>query len=179
KARWDRVKHHEEGAEEALRDETEDTCATIAHVYGWEESVGEAMGLSRRTIHNDLALFRLLIEPFPELIKELSRHPVVGENASQLKKLIQVKDEGARRRVIEALLADPEIKVEDAMISAGVGLKGADATPVTHQKHFDAIEGGWSRLNSQQKRAFLPRIVNMLTPDMKRQLRELLSEESD
>ncbi|MEO0589075.1 MAG: hypothetical protein AAFZ11_00795 [Pseudomonadota bacterium] len=177
KARWDRVKHHEEGAEEALRDETEDACAKIAQAYSWEESVGEAMGLSRRTIHNDLALFRLLIEPFPELIEELSRHPVVGENASQLKKIAGVKDQAARRRVIEKLLADPEIKAEDAMIAAGVGLKGADATPVAHQKHFDAIEGGWSRLSIPQKRQFLPKIRDMLTEDMKRELRAMLDEE--
>jgi transcriptional antiterminator len=32
-------------------------------------SVGEALGMSRRTIHRDLELFRLLIEPFPALIE--------------------------------------------------------------------------------------------------------------
>jgi len=58
KARWDRVRHFEETAEAALRDEVEDTCDTMARVYGWEESVSDALDMSRRTIHRDLALCR-------------------------------------------------------------------------------------------------------------------------
>ena len=122
KARWDRVRHGEAKAEEALRDDTDDACAKIAQAYGWEESVGEALGMSRRTIHNDLSLFRLLVEPFPRLIEALSRHPVVGENAAQLKAIAQVREEARRRQVIEALLANAEIGAEDARIAAGVDL---------------------------------------------------------
>jgi len=55
----------------------------LAQAYGWEELVGEALGMSRRSIHRDLELFRLIIEPFPALVEDLSRHPVVGENASR------------------------------------------------------------------------------------------------
>lgn len=177
KARWDRVKNFDETAEAALRDETEDTCAKIAHVYGWEESVGEALGMSRRTIHNDLAIYRLVIDPFPDLAEALAKHPVVGENGSQLKELTRLKDEAVRRRVIEALLADYEIGVEDAKIAAGVGAAVPLATPVAHQKHYNAIEGAWGRLTLDQKRQFVPRIVTMLTPDMKRALRDRLNEE--
>jgi ParB-like chromosome segregation protein Spo0J len=178
KARWDRVKHLEEQAEGALRDETEDTCAKIAHVYGWEESVGDALGMSRRTIHNDLAIFRLIIEPFADLAERLSHHPVVGENASQLKQITQVKAEGDRRRVIEMLLANSEIKVEDAMVALDIrtAMK-PDATPEPHQKFYNQIEGGWDRLNAQQKRRFLPRIPKLLTTEMKRELRDLLNKE--
>jgi ParB family transcriptional regulator, chromosome partitioning protein len=177
KARWDRVRHLEEGAEEALRDETEDACAKIAQAYGWEESVGEALGMSRRTIHNDLALYRLLIEPFPDLIYMLAQHPVVGENGSQLKELTRLKDEAVRRGVIEALLANNEIGVEDAKIAAGAGAAVPLATPVAHQKHYNAIEGAWSRLSLDQKRQFVPKLASMLTPDMKRALRDQLTEE--
>lgn len=177
KARWDRVKHFEETAEAALRDETEDACAKIAQAYSWEESVGEALGMSRRTIHNDLALFRLVIEPFPDLAEQLAKHPVVGENGAQLKALTQLKDEGVRRKVIEALLADPEIGVEDAKIAAGAGGTVPLATPVAHQKHYNAIEGAWSRLSLDQKRQFVPKLASMLTPDMKRALRDRLTEE--
>lgn len=177
KARWDRVKHFEETAEAVLRDEVEDTCAKIAHVYSWEESVGEALGMSRRTIHNDLALYRLVIEPFPDLAEQLAKHPVVGENGAQLKALTQLKDECVRRTVIEALLADPEIGVEDAKIAAGAGAAVPLATPVAHQKHYNAIEGAWSRLSLDQKRQFVPKLASMLTPDMKRALRDRLNEE--
>lgn len=177
KARWDRVKHFEETAEAALRDEVEDTSANFARVYGWEEAVGDALGMSRRTIHNDLALFRLVIEPFPELTYKLAQHPVVGENGAQLKALTQLKDEGVRRQVIEALLADPEIGVEDAKIATGLEGFRPDATPVAHQKHYNAIEGAWSRLSLDQKRQFVPKLASMLTPEMKRALRDQLTEE--
>ncbi|MFN3990020.1 MAG: hypothetical protein ACK4IS_07160 [Erythrobacter sp.] len=177
KARWDRVKHFEETAEAALRDETEDACAKIAQAYSWEESVGEALGMSRRTIHNDLAIYRLVIAPFPDLAEALAKHPVVGENGSQLKELTRLKDEAVRRRVIEALLADPEIGVDDAKIAAGVGAAAPLATPVAHQKHYNAIRNAWSKLSVEQKRQFIPNLASMLTPEMKRKLRDRLNEE--
>ncbi len=177
KARWDRVKHFEETAEAALRDEVEDTSANIARVYGWQESVGDALGMSKRSIHNDLALFRLVIEPFGDLAEALAKHPVVGENGAQLKSLTQLKDEGVRRKVIEQLLANPEIGVEDAKIATGLEGFRPDATPVAHQKHYNAIEGAWGRLSLDQKRQFVPKLASMLTPEMKRALRDQLNAE--
>lgn len=178
KARWDRVKHLEETVEGALRDETEDTCAKFAHVYGWEESVGDALGMSRRTVHNDLSLYRLLIEPFPDLIEPLSKHPVVGENASQLKKIAAVKDETKRRQVIDALLADREIGADDARILAGIDQEGGpEATPVAHQKHFNAITSNWDRLGTAEKTRYLPTFAKLLTKGQKRDLRAILDEE--
>lgn len=132
---------------------------------------------NERSIHNDLALYRLVIEPFPDLVEALAKHPIAGENGSQLKELTRLKDEGVRRRVIEALLADNEIGVEDAKIAAGVGAATPLATPVAHQKHYNAIEGAWSRLSLDQKRQFVPKLASMLTPDMKRALRDRLNEE--
>lgn len=178
KAKWDRVKHHEETAEAVLRDETEDACAKIAQAYSWEESVGEALGMSRRTIHYDLALFHLVIEPFPDLVERLAKHPVVGENGAQLKALTQLKDEGVRRNVIEALLADPEIGVEDAKIRAGVGATVPLATPVAHMKFLNAVVGNLDRLGPSKIKQHLPEIVRALgTPDVKRKMRDLLNEE--
>ena len=119
KARWQRVRDRETTAEQVLNDESSDACAKFAQAYGWEDSVGEALGMSRRTIHNDLSLFRLLIEPFPDLIEALAKHPVIGENASQLKKICAVPDELHRRAVIEALLADNELSADAARVQAG------------------------------------------------------------
>jgi len=177
KARWDRVRHGEDGAEAALRDETEDTCATMSHVYGWEESVSDALDMSRRTIHRDLALYRLVIEPFPDLAEQLAKHPVVGENGAQLKALTQLKDEGVRRKVIEALLANTEIGVEDAKIAAGADAFAAKVEPVAHMKFVLAVESNWKRLTITQQREQLPRIAAMLKPEMKRALRDRLNEE--
>lgn len=177
KARWDRVRHGEDGAEAALRDETEDTCATMSHVYGWEEAVSDALDMSRRTIHRDLALYRLVIEPFPDLAEQLAKHPVVGENGSQLKALTQLKDERVRRRVIEALIANTEIGVEDAKIAAGVDAFAAKVTPVTYEKHYNAIESAWDRLGNSERSQFLPKFAALLTEGQKRALRDRLNEE--
>lgn len=176
KARWDRVKAGESTAEQALKDETEDACAKFAQAYGWEDSVGEALGMSRRTIHNDLSLHRLLIEPFPQLAEALSKHPVVGENASQLKAIAQVKDERQRRAVIELLLQDDELSADEARVRVGIDRPDGPA-PVAYQKHFNAIEGGWSRLGTAEKRQFLPKIAAMIPEGMKRELRDMLNRE--
>jgi hypothetical protein len=180
-ARWARVKAHEQTPQEALAEETDDTCAKIARVYGWAESVGEALGMSRRSIHNDLQLFRLVIEPFPGMAEALSKHPVVGENGKQLRDIAQVREEAARKAVIEALLEDDELSVDEAKVRLGIGMNGSgsSATPMAHEKHFNAIKGGWSRLGLTQRRQFLPSLVGMLTPDLKRELRELLDKEMD
>lgn len=183
KARWARVKAGEQRPEEALRDEVEDTLSQHATAYGvdagsWEKAVGEAFGMGRDAIYRALRLHRFIIEPFPGMAEALSRHPIVGGNGKQLRDIADIRDEAARRMVIEALLEDDELGVDDAKVRIGIGLGAANgATPVAHEKHFNAIKGGWSRLGLTQKRQFLPSLVNMLTPDLKRELRELLNEE--
>jgi ParB family chromosome partitioning protein len=56
--------------------------------------------------------------------------------------------------VIEALLADDEIGADDARILAGVD-RAAGPAPLPYQKHFNAIEGGWSRLGTAERKRFL------------------------
>lgn len=176
KARWDRVRAGETRAEQALQEEGDDAADKMSAAYGWQESAAEALGLDTRTIRRSLELYRLVIEPFPELAEPLSKHPVVGENASELRRIAQVKDEASRRAVIEALLDDPEIGADDARIMAGVN-RPAGPAPLPYQKHFDAITGGWSRLGLTEKRQFLPTLANLLTVDMKRELRDRLNRE--
>lgn len=177
KARWDRVKHGEESADQALQHETQDAADKMSAAYGWQESVAGALGLDQRTIRRDLTLYRLIIQPFGDLAEALAKHPVVGENGAQLKAITQVKDEGLRRKVIDALLADHEIGVEDAKIAAGLEGFRPLATPTAYEKHVSAVEGNFKRLNITQQRQFLPRFANLLTLDMKRVLRDRLNEE--
>lgn len=179
KARWARVKQGEIRVEKALTDDVDDARSNLGRVYGWEDSAIEALGMSRSDIYRALSLHRLIIEPFPDLAEPLSRHPVVGENAKQLRDIADIKDEAERRRVIEALLDDPELSADEAMVQAGLGVtRGPDATPVTHQKFFNQITGGWSRLTPTLKRQFLPDLATMLdTPGLKRELRDLLNKE--
>lgn len=180
KARWAKVKASEQTPQEALAEETDDACAKIAQAYGWEESVGEALDMSRRSIHNDLQLFRLVIEPFPGMAEALSKHPIVGGNGKQLRDIAQVRDEAARKTVIEALLEDAELSVEEAKVRLGIGLTGASraATILPERKFLDAVTGNLGRLSAAQQKHNLPSIVGALkTADVKRQMRDLLDQE--
>ena len=178
RARWDRVRSGEIRAEQALQEETDDACDTMSQAYGWLESVAEAFGRDKRTIHRALLLYRLVIEPFPELTQALSDHPVVGNNAAQLKAIADIKDMSQRRKVIEALLSNPQLSADEARVAMGIDLAPAAATPVAHQKYFNQIEGGWQRLALPQRREFVDRIPAMLgSDDMKRRLRDRLNEE--
>lgn len=133
--------------------------------------------MSKRTIHYDLTLSRLLIEPFSELTEDLARHPVVGENSAQLKLIAAIRDEAQRRLVIEALLEDHELSADQARVQVGLD-SAAGPEPVKHQKFFNQIEGGWSRLGMTEKRAFVPKLAAMLeTPGLKRAMRDLLNAE--
>lgn len=182
-ARWKRVAAGEERREAALRDEVQDAESQFETAYVkqgecWEKSVGEALGMGRPSIYRAMRLYRFIILPFPDLAEALSRHPVVGENASQLRAIADIDNEAQRRAVIEAILADPELSADVARVQVGLD-QPAGPTPLPHQKHFNAILGGWSHLGKAQKREFLPQFVRHLTPGLKAELRELLDQEAD
>lgn len=184
KARWARVKSGADTPEKALRDEVEDTLSDHATAYGaeggsWEKVVGEAFGMGRDAIYRALRLHRLIAVPFPDLAEALSSHPIVGSNAKQLRDIADIKDEAARRAVIELLLDDSELSVDEAKVRLGIGLTGgaSAATPVAYQKHYNAITGGWDRLGLSDKRKFLPTLATIIPPEMKRDLRDMLSKE--
>lgn len=117
------------------------------------------------------------VEPCPGLIHALSQHPVVGENASQLKEITAVKAEGHRRQVIEMLLANPEMGAEDARIQAGVG-NAAGPKPLPQQKFVNAVVSNIGRLTAPQQKRYLPEIAGSFrSEDVKRQLRDMLTEQ--
>lgn len=176
-ARWAKVKASEIRVDDALQAESDDAADKMSAAYGWQESAADALGLDKRTIRRSLEIFHLLIEPFPDLIEALAAHPVVGENASQLKLIAAVKVEAQRRQVIEALLADKELSADDARIACGVSSPAGPA-PVEQQKFFNQIESGWSRLGIAHRRQFLPNLAAMLnTPGLKREMRDMLNEQ--
>lgn len=173
RARWERVKALETKAAEALTEEVNDTCLNFGRVYGWEESACDALNMSRAAIHNDLQLFRLLIEPFSDLIEALAAHPVVGSNASQLKLIAAIKDERTRRSAIEALLADKEMSADDAVIAAGVAQA---KKPDPQRKAVDAVMGNLGRLTATEQKRFAPDIVSVFkSTEVKRQVRDLIN----
>lgn len=176
-ARWARVKSGEMLPKHALQEEADDTCDKMSHVYGWVDSVASAFGRGKREIYRALTLYRMVIEPFPELTQALSDHPVVGNNASQLALIAGVDTEAARRKVIDLLLADAELSADDARVQAGID-RAEGREPTKFEKFTNQISGGLSRLSASEQKRGLPSIVGALkTEEVKRQLRDLLNEE--
>lgn len=176
KARWDKVKSREIRADQALKEETEHAVRQNVAAYGWQESTADALGMDARTIQRALYLYRLVIEPFPDLIRALADHPVVGENAAQLKLIADVKDEAARRSVIELLLGDGELSADEARVSAGIDRPEGPA-PLPHQKYLNAVVGNLSRLAAPVQKRHLPEIIGALKSDeVKRIMRDMLNQ---
>lgn len=176
--RWAKVRAGEIRSDQALQDEAADAEAKMDQAYGWQESVAEALDLGRSTIKRSLRLYRLVIEPFPELIEALAKHPVVGENDKQLRDIADLPGENQRRAMIEALLADPELSADGARVAVGIaGATGAQPKPGAYDKFTGQISTGWERLGRGERARFLPTLAAMLTPDLKRQMRDLLNSE--
>lgn len=175
KARWARA-GAEERRETVVEGIAADTAATIAAVYNWQDSVCAAMGLAPRTIRDDLRLHRYIVEPFPELVEMLAKHPEVGANGKALKDIANIESEDKRRAVIEILI-DSDATLAEAMAKAGAPSPSQPAaTPVHYEKYCSAIHNNFSKLGLSEKRLYLPRFVALLSPDLKAQLRTLLTE---
>ena len=178
RARWDNAKGRPAVVDEVLSDEVSDTRSNLERVYGWEESVRDAMGFSRSAIYRSLKLFNLIAQPFPDLIQSLSRHPIVGTNEKQLLDIASISRDDLRRKVIEALLANDELGVADAKALVIPGEKNAAKAPRADlEKHKNQIRGGWQRLSVGQKREFIPEFVDLLTDSLKLEAHALLTEQ--
>ena len=178
KARWERRKHWEITADQALQEETDDAADKMSAAYGWQDSVAEALDLGKRQIRRCLAIYRLLVEPFPDLAEALEKHPVVGGNASQLLKIANQGDEAVRRRVIEALICDEALNADAAILQFGETARSAPQREMyPHEKQWSAVHNNWKNMGLSHKRQYLPKLLSMLTPDLKREARDLLNEE--
>ncbi|MEA3264926.1 MAG: hypothetical protein U9R07_15730 [Pseudomonadota bacterium] len=177
KARWAKVKTEEIKANQALQDESDDAADIMSAAYGWQEEVAAAFGRSKRDIRRALTIYRMLVEPFPDLTQALSDHPVVGNNQAQLLELAAIERTDLRKKAIELLLADRELSADEAIVQAGIS-NAAKPSPHDHQKHWNAIKGGWNRLSIGHQKRFIPDLASMLhTQELKRLMRDRLNEE--
>ncbi|MDZ4272949.1 MAG: hypothetical protein U0975_09775 [Erythrobacter sp.] len=181
KARWMRAEDPVaglQGLQSALEEETDDTCSQSERVYGWQQSVRDAFGLGRTRIWQLIKLYRMLVEPFPDLAEPLAKHPVVGENLTQLLKIASQRDKAVRRRVIEALIAEDELTADAAIQQHGETTRSTPKRELyPHEKQWSAVSNNWRRMGVGYKRQYLPTLLSMLTPDLKLEARDLLNEE--
>lgn len=177
KARWDRAKKlHRQEMENALSEDADDASSKLALAYEWRETAADALGLGKSAIHRSQRIFRLIIEPFPDFTERLAKHPVVGENESQLLKITRIVEEDSRRKVIEALLADPELSVDGARDVANVP-DGEESPPSRDEVLLSRAIATLGRMRDDERISFIEHQVSDLPIVSKRRIYRKLAEE--
>lgn len=164
--RWDAMKAKAPGVErdEDLADaEADHTRLNLSRVYGWQDSVADALGMSLASVKRDLALHRALVAPFPDLYRALATHPIVGENASALREIASLKDVTVRRAVIEDMLAAPDMSLADAMAGQGEG-RVSGVAKIGATKFMDNAASNIERLSLADQRSWAPTFVAAIKP---------------
>lgn len=142
--------------------DAEHSAANFATLYGWQESTAQAIGMSKRSVRDDLALHRAIIAPFPDLYEALARHPIVGENASALREIASYA-EPARREIIEGLIQAPDMTLAQAL--EGLALKTAKApAPTGATKYQDNAGANIARLSLADQRSWAPAFAKAVKP---------------
>ena len=86
--------------QKSLKNEADDTTATIAFVYGWNDAIADSVGLASRTVRDALLLHRRLPASGVAELRAVA-HPILN-NAAQLRALAKM-EEGQQRKVIRCL----------------------------------------------------------------------------
>lgn len=160
--------------QDAVEEDVDDANATIALAYGWTDEVAEQVGLSRRTIYNDLLLYRRLSPGDINALRQVD-HPCLG-NASQLKALAGL-EEDERRHVIGLLIhangkhsGAPFSRVGDAIAATRNKSK-----PSAEDKRYNIIIGTLGRMSLREKQALFasPNFHKQLPPSIAARLSDL------
>lgn len=166
RARWDAVSGKAPGVERdgAVADaEADNAAANFAAAYQWQDSTAEAIGMSKRTVRDDLALHRALVVPFPTLWRGLATHPIVGENASALREIASYQSIEARRAIIEGLIEAPDMTLAQAL--EGLGLSKPAAPAATGATKFmNNAASNIDRLSAEQQRSWAPAFAETIKP---------------
>lgn len=144
--------------------EATDMLETISNVYGFTEEVGAQLGLTGRTIRNDLLLYRGLAPSALDKLKAAG-HPSV-RNATQLRALAKL-DRRQQERVIELLTVPGAVlnyavptTIADA-IAHPLGPKPAKPSD-PEAKRLSAFIGAFQRMALAEKKGALAALEGML-----------------
>lgn len=130
----------------ALREEADGNMEIISMCYGWTEEIAADLGVTSRTIRNDLFLHRRLAPSIVDLLRS-ARHPAL-KNASQLKALAKLPTDEAQRRVVQALIDGRAKNVADAVARFGPNPK---RTIAPEDKRFASVIGAISRMSRTER----------------------------
>jgi ParB-like chromosome segregation protein Spo0J len=128
--------------QKALGADAKDATAMMAVAYNLGADVGARIGLSERTIRDDLMLYRRLAA---DIAASLRSHPIAG-NASQLKALAKLSH--AEQRELAALLVAGEAR----SVAEARAIISQAPRPNAETKAWSAFFGAWARMGSRQRR---------------------------
>lgn len=175
--RWESDKAHAPGVyrdEVLAASEAVASAAKLGGTYGWQEDAADALGLSTRSLQRSLTLHRQIVAPFPREIWEgLARTPH-GANQSALEAIGKVAAVATRRKVIEAIVANPALSVDQAMLVADAASKPIKPRVTGDTKFMNNAQSNLSRLTAAGWRSFVPTIVEMAKPSSLQAMREAI-----
>ncbi|HEX4738733.1 MAG TPA: ParB N-terminal domain-containing protein [Allosphingosinicella sp.] len=154
-----------------------DASATIAQAFDpagslataealdWRQRTAAVCGCSLRTFALYLSIYRALVEPFPrDVLAEMNRHPL-AESLTNLLRIVKLPTPEGRRRVIDAMLADPELPTMDAAFVAAELSTSKGNRPASDD--FEArVLRGWDRMKLRQKRGVAIHIAKHAPPSV-------------
>lgn len=177
RARWDAMKARAPGVErddDLVEAEADHTRVNFTRVYGWRDEVAKAIGMSIESVKKDVALYRALIAPFPDLWRGLATHPTVGENASALRDIAAIGDLRDRQALIESLVATPDMTLAQAMDGLGLSKPKGSAAPTGATKFMNNTTSNLVRLSAGDQARIAPEIVKVMKPSALLALRAAL-----
>lgn len=150
--------------QKAVKGEALDATAMIADAYSIDAQIGERLGLSERTIRNDLTLYRRLSAAEAFELRQAD-HPIL-RNGAQL--LALSKLEASDRRETISLLVRGTVKT----VSEAIALRSQKAKPSPESKNLSAFVGAFARMGLAEKKGALAQLATMLTPALVEALAE-------
>ena len=124
----------------------------VSPAKNWRERTSTAFGISLRTIELYREIHRAIVAPFPDLAERLNFHQI-GERFSYIHGIAKLEREETRRKVIETIIADPELDgLKSALIKCGVQLSNGNRT-LPHDRATVSFRTGWARMTLLQQEA--------------------------
>lgn len=165
------VRDDEKAELEALNSE-----AVAAGLYGWQENAAAAAGLKARSLRNYLLIYRTIVDPLPTLAAQLARTRL-GGNLDALLTLAKTVDFETRAKLIEAIVADPEIKsVDEARVLVGLAeSKGKRDQAVGQTEYMNRAGTNLERLSSSGWREFAKPLAEKIKPSALVAVRDALN----
>jgi ParB-like chromosome segregation protein Spo0J len=139
--------------QKTLKDAAGDASATIAGAYGIDAQLGDQLGLSERTVRNDLLIYRRIPASLIQQLRD-ARHPVAS-NATQLRALAKL--DAREQRDIVVLLIQFAKSVGEARATLSQKPK-----PAAEDKRLSAFIGAFHRMSLTEKKGALAHLSGQL-----------------